>query len=62
MAFEGGWGLVPPPPHPRQRSKIKFWGCGVGKYFFVRPWENDEKYYGMCEKCRDAERGNIQIC
>ena len=24
--------------------------------------ENDEKYYGMCEKCGDAGRGNIEIC
>ena len=24
--------------------------------------ENDENYDGMCEKCCDAERGNIQIC
>ena len=23
--------------------------------------ENDEKYYGMCEKCCDAGRGNIKI-
>ena len=24
--------------------------------------ENNEKYGGMCEKCCDFGRGNIQIC
>ena len=38
----------------------------VGKY--VVNWNqrkdlgNDEKDDGMCEKCSDAGRGNIQIC
>ena len=24
--------------------------------------QHDDKYYGMYEKCRDAGRGNIEIC
>ena len=24
--------------------------------------ENDEKYDGMCEKCCDVGRGNIEVC
>ena len=37
-------------------------GCGkiCGKLGSEeRCGENDEKYYGMCEKCCDAGRGNI---
>ena len=36
MAFRGGWDLRTTPP--LKGLKKKFWGLGVGKYFFVRPW------------------------
>ena len=34
----------------------------VGKWDQRTDTENDEKYDGMCEKCCDAGRGNIEIC
>ena len=39
-------------------------GCGkrCGKLGQRKDVVNDEKYDGICEKCCDAGRGNIQIC
>ena len=34
----------------------------VGNWDQRKDAENDEKDYRMCEKCCDAERGNIPIC
>ena len=34
----------------------------VGNWDQRKDVKNDEKYYGMCEKSCDAERGNIQVC
>ena len=37
-------------------------GKDVGQWDQRKKVENDETYDGMCEKCCDAGRGNIQIC
>ena len=34
----------------------------VGNWDQRKYVENDEKYDGMCDKCCDAGRGNIQMC
>ena len=58
----GTWPTRPSNPFTAGPARVEIWVVEkvVGTWDTRKDVENDEKDDGMCEKCRDAGRGNIE--